>query len=89
MTTPITPPVCPGCDRPTAARQISKAMRWGCLTGDCPVVFLEDSWTPPPPDPAGTPRRSRREQSQEWPLPSLFAEEPILTHTQPMDTIPL
>jgi hypothetical protein len=60
MTTPITPPVCPGCDRPTVPRRINKAMLWGCLTGDCPVDYLEDSWTPAPPDSAPSPRRVRR-----------------------------
>jgi hypothetical protein len=71
MMTSIRPRVCPRCDWPTAARRIDGAMRWACPTGDCPVVYLEDSWTPPPPDPAGTPRRIRK-RSREATFLSLF-----------------
>lgn len=74
MTTPIRPPVCPGCDRPTDARRIGGAMRWACGTGDCPVVYLEDSWTPDPLDPARASRPTRRHRAPERLFLALFDE---------------
>ena len=48
MTTPSSPPVCPGCNRSTEARPVGVAMRWVCSTEDCPVEYLADSRTPLP-----------------------------------------
>jgi hypothetical protein len=87
MTTPIFPPVCPGCDLLTAARRIGGAMRWACLTADCPVVFLEDSCAPPPPDPAVTSHRTRHHRSRERPSLPFFEALLVLTATQLTDTI--
>ncbi len=38
MSAPLSPPTCPGCDRPTVARPVRGVIRWACLTPDCPVV---------------------------------------------------
>lgn len=40
MRPPSSPPVCPGCDRPTVARTVRGVIRWACLTDDCPVVDM-------------------------------------------------
>jgi hypothetical protein len=40
MRPPSSPPVCPGCDRPTVARPVRGVIRWACLTPDCPIVDM-------------------------------------------------
>jgi hypothetical protein len=40
MTTTSSPPVCPGCDRSTAARRARGVIRSACLTPDCLIVDI-------------------------------------------------
>lgn len=56
LSPPTSPPVCPGCDRPSVARPCRGVIRWACLTPDCPVVDM--GLEPPPRERPGT--RARR-----------------------------